>query len=120
MLPAGVMIGELFMIQAQEVQDRGMQIPEMHLALHRTCPGFISTAVHITPLNPATGKPEGKAMWIMPCFILVVAGNKSRATELTTPNHQGVIKQAAHFKVSKQGGNRGIGRLAIGTQVAAM
>ena len=81
MLPAGVVIGQFFMIQTQQVQDRGMQIPEMNLALHGTCPGFISAPVHITALNPAAGKPKGKAVRIMPRFILVVAGHESRATE---------------------------------------
>ena len=51
-IAAGMPEGELFVIEAQELQNRGVQIVDMHFVLDRGESEFIRRAVDVTAATP--------------------------------------------------------------------
>ena len=55
---AGVAVGELFVVEAEEVEDRGVQVVDVHLVLDGLEPEVVGGAVDVTPFDAAAGHPH--------------------------------------------------------------
>ena len=61
--------GELLVVHAQQVQDRGVQVVDVHAILDSVYAELIRGAVDVTTLRSAARQPDGKA-----CVVMVAAG----------------------------------------------
>jgi hypothetical protein len=91
--------GEVFVIEAKQVQDRGMQITEMYRAIDDGAAVVICFAVRVTGLHTAASHPECERAVLMPGLIFVLAWLKARTAKLTTPDDKGVIEQTAFIQI---------------------
>ena len=62
---AVVAVGELLMVEAELVQDSGMEVVHVHLALHGVVAVFVGIAVGKTWFETTSGKTNGKAIRVM-------------------------------------------------------
>ena len=93
--------------------------------MHRIDCGVEAKVVGGTPAHPGfhttTGHPNSEGVRVMvstPAWtILDVALNEWCATELTTPNDEGVVEHPAHLQVLDEPGAGLIGILALGVQL---
>src|SRR5579885_1727362 len=70
---SGVAISKLRVIEAQQVEHRGMQVVDMHAVLDRLEAEFVGRADNLPPLDAATGQPASKAI-----MIVIAAGDLAR------------------------------------------
>ena len=62
---AGVAVGELFVVEAQQVQDRGVQVVDVDLVLDRLEAELVGRAVDVAALDAAAGQPHGEAVVVV-------------------------------------------------------
>src|SRR5262249_12554213 len=106
--------GELFVVEAQEVEHRGVQIMDMHGFFHGLISEFVGGAVNVSRLYAAAGEPHGEAVRIMvaPGSFAVAAGGEfddGGSTKLAAPDDQGFVEQAALLEVFEQRADRLVG-----------
>ena len=91
--------GEIFVIEAKHVQDRGMQITEMYRAIDDGTSIVVRFAMSVTGLHTAASHPECERAVLMPGLIFVLAWLKARTAKLTTPDDKGVIEETAFIQI---------------------
>ena len=64
-IAAVVAIGEFFVIEAELMQNGGMEVVHVHLALHGVVTVFVGIAVRKTWFEAASGKANGKTIRVM-------------------------------------------------------
>lgn len=64
-IPTGVTIGETFVVQAQAVQDRGLQIVYMHRILGDSEAQFIGLSDDSASPHATTGDPQAEAVGVV-------------------------------------------------------
>src|SRR5262245_31958749 len=111
------------MVEAQKLEDRGVEIMNMNGILNRSKPEFISGPVNIAAADAAAGHPHRKPVMIVVTavdFSGIGAGsgklNSGCASKFTAPNHEGVVKHAALLEIRQQGADRLVafkGELAV-------
>ena len=72
---AVVAVGELLMVEAELMQDGGMEVVHVHLALHGVVTVFVGITIGKTRFEAASGKANGKTIRVMiaaGAFILCV------------------------------------------------
>src|SRR4051794_20143666 len=57
-VPPGVAIGQLLMVEAQQVQHRGVKVMDVDLLLHGGEAELVRRAVGLAALHPAAGQPH--------------------------------------------------------------
>jgi hypothetical protein len=62
---AGVTVSEFFVIEAEEPQDRGVEIVNVNLVLNRSETKFVGRAVDVATFDAAAGEPGGEAVMIV-------------------------------------------------------
>ena len=116
-IPPGISIGQFFMIEPEEVQNRGVKIVDVHLILY----GFESEFVRLSELCAsfcaAPGHPHGEAVVVVitPHLRIGVVGSwrgqfhGRGAPEFAAPDHQRVFEEPALFEVLEESGDGLIG-----------
>ena len=96
------------------MQNRGMQIVDMDLLIHRVPAEFVGGAVDRPAFHAAAGQPhrETKRMVVPPVALL---GHR-RPAELAAPDDQRVLEQAARPQVLEKSGDRPVCGGAVGRQ----
>src|SRR5262245_38395239 len=89
-IAAAVVVGEPGMIQAEQVQDRGVQVVEVHLALSGRARQRVAGAVTEAAFHPTAGHPHRVATIVMIPSIAVLAGGG--ASEFSAPDEQRVLE----------------------------
>src|SRR5207253_6741578 len=87
------------MIDAEQVQQRGMDIMDLRrvLAVGGLVAPLVARAVGYAPFDAATAEPVGEAERIM-IASLATLGTR-HAPELRGPEDQGIVEQAALFQI---------------------
>ena len=103
----GVSVGQLFMIDSQQVQQRGVHIVHVDLVLNRFMPEFIGRPKGKTRFDTAATQEVSKAFRVViatigPLFEWVT-------TEFASPPDQSVFQQPALFHISDQPRDRLVG-----------
>ena len=100
-------------INAEEIQHRGVQVMHVNHVLHRVVAQFVSVAVAETALDRTSGHPHRKALDV------VIASGRSaaplrhrRPPELAAEHDQGIFEQPAILQVLDERGGRPIHVLA--------
>ena len=82
-IPAGVSVGQIFVIQSHEVKNGGVEIMDMDLIFHGREAKLVGRTVGHAALDSSAGEPNGKSMVIM---IAPTSSLRHRgATKLTSP-----------------------------------
>lgn len=108
-IPPSIAVGQLFVIEPEQVKDGGMEIIDVYLVHRRLVPDLIRLAIRKAALDPATGEPCGKTMRVVIATGLTPLLSNRQATEFPSPYHKGLVKQTPLIKVGQQTGNRLIG-----------
>ena len=64
-IPTGVAVSELLVVEAEETQDRGMQVVDVHRLLHGFESELVRRPVYLATLHPATGHPQSKSIVVV-------------------------------------------------------
>ena len=88
------------MVEPEEMQDRRVEIVDMHPVLDSLEPEIVGLPILKSTFHPASGHPHGEAMVIMVPSQCGVRGvrprrgkfNGWRSPEFTSPNHEGVVE----------------------------
>ena len=102
--------GEVFVIEAEKVQDGGVEIVEMDSASDGAVAEFVGLAVHETSFDSAAGHPGAEAAWLVLAAVFFDGGGAAEvlapggAAKLATPDDEGLIEQAARLQIMDQSG----------------
>ena len=90
---AGVFVGQRLVIESQQMEDRRVQIVEVHAVFHRGNAVLVGRAIGRATLHASAGHPEGESggVVVAPVRLLDVR----RAAELATPNNQRLLEQTS-------------------------
>ena len=110
-------VGELFVVEAQEVQDGGVEVVDVDLVLQRVPAEFVGGSVDHAAADAPARHPHREAERMV--LAAVVPFGRGSAAEFATPQDQGVFQQAAGFQVGEEGRNRLIDGLAALGEVFA-
>lgn len=102
-VPPGMPIREFRMVQAQQMQDRRVQIVEVDLVLDAVVAVFIRLTVGLACLGTSAGEPHRESVRVVVPAVRVLG--RRRAPELSTPDHKRLVKQASRLEVLEQARN---------------
>ena len=85
-----VTVHEVEVVNAQQMQDGGVQIMHVETVLHGPQAEFVRFADHLAAFHAAAGHPHGEAGGIMVATIALLA--HGCAAEFTPPDHQRIIQ----------------------------
>src|SRR5438270_9968975 len=98
-------VGETGVIDSQTVENRGVQVVNVHWVLDNVVTEFVSAAVSDPRPDPASGEPDCETTGMVVTAV-ILGGQGSLAVngaaKLAAPDHQGVVKQPTRFEVGDQ------------------
>ena len=68
-ISAAVSISEFGVIESHQMQDRGVQVVDIHSIFYRIDSQFVGRAVNVAPLGSAASEPNGET-----CIVVVSSG----------------------------------------------
>src|SRR5260370_840174 len=96
---AGMAEGELFVIEAEQRKNGGVQIVDVHLVFHSGESVIVRRAVNVAALDPAARQPHGKTVGIVVTAVdLAVVGtgrgqfNSGGTAKFSAPDDQRVFQ----------------------------
>src|SRR5688572_22877488 len=93
---AGVVVGELFVVQAEQVQDGGVQVGGGDNIFDGRATHGVGGAVAESAFHAAAGHPHGAAFVVVPAAAGVVFVRP--AAELAAPEYERLLEHAALLK----------------------
>ena len=109
---AVMVIRKAFVIEAEDVQNRGMEIVDGGGLLDRFIPEFVGGAVADAFFHSGAGHPGGEPGGV----VIAAAGaflESGHAAEFGAPDDEGVLEQASLFQVDEEGGGWLVHDLAV-------
>ena len=107
-------VGQPFVVETQQVQDRRLEVVDVDLVLDPGEAHLVGLAEREPTLHPATGQHDAEAVGIVVApedgAARGAAFAEGRAAKLAAPDDEGVVEQAALLEVLDQG-RRGLVRL---------
>ena len=101
-LDAVVVKGEPFVIQAEQVQNGGVEIVNAHWLVRREIADFVGSAVAETRLQSRSSHPNGEDVLMMITALAVDALSDGRAAKFSRPEHECIFEEAAGFQILKR------------------
>ena len=103
-----VTVREFGVVEADEVQDRRVQVVDRHAVFDRVVAELVGLAVAESAFDTAARHPhrESIRMMIAAGIGLVARLHRRRAPELPAPENECVVEHAAGFQVEQQAGDR--------------
>ena len=106
-VPAGVVVGELVVIEAEEVKEGAVDVADVVDAVDCFVADVIGSADGVACFGAAAREPHRHGIGVM---IATVAGASAiaivwGAAEFSGPDDEGVIEHAALFEVLEKGGD---------------
>ncbi len=120
-MPALELVSQALVVDAQAVQQRRLQIVDMHRVLHDVVAIVVGLAQADAGLDAASGNPHGKAARMMVSAIVRVcqlALAIDGSAKLATPDHQSLIQKPLLLQILNQSCRSLIGPFALQRQVA--
>ena len=98
-----VTICQLFVIEAQQVQDRRVQVVNVHFVFAGAGPQFVRCAVNHATFYAATGQPDAESAVVVIAagIVIAIAITRDGAPKLAAPDHQRAVEQPGLFEVSQ-------------------
>src|SRR5207245_1506446 len=110
-IPPTVAVGQPLVIQAHQVQNRGVQVVDMDFVLDGVPAVIVGGAVRQAAAHPPAGEPHGESEGMM--LAAIRALRRRRAAEFAAPDDERFIEQSARFQILQQTGDRFIRGEAI-------
>ena len=107
---AGVAVGELFVVESEEVQDGGVEVVDMHAVVNGTKAEFVRFAPCHAATDTAACEEGGEAVVIVVTSGAIFRGGS--ASEFAAPEDEGVIEESALFEVREESGDGAIDGVA--------
>src|SRR5262249_34357726 len=101
-LDAVVVEGEFLVIEAEQVQQRGVQVVNAGRPLGRLVADLVGGAVMEPRLQPRAGHPDGEDELMVVAALAADALSERRPAELAVEQYQRVVEQAARLQVAQQ------------------
>src|SRR5688572_8508841 len=105
-LPALEREGELLVVEAQEVQDGGLQVVDMHRFLGDVKPEVVGGTDGLASFQTAAGEPDRERLRMMVAAESPaergIGFHHGRTAEFATPNDKRVFEQAALLEVLEE------------------
>ena len=98
-------VGEFFVVDAEQVQERGVHVVDVHLVLLGVEAVIVGGAVGEAAFHAGTGHPHGKAPRVVVAAVHAGALHGGCAAEFTAPQHQRVVEQPTRLEVGEQSGD---------------
>jgi hypothetical protein len=107
---------QLRVVEAQEMQQRRVQVVHVHPVLHRVEAQIVRLADRLAALDTAAGEPVGEGVRVVVAAVGAALHHR-RAAELAAPDHQSVVQHPPLLQVGDQRRRSLIGVLAVLLQV---
>src|SRR6185503_2874725 len=88
-------IGELRVIEPEQMQNGGMQVVHVHAVRGRVEAKLVGLAQSETRFHAAAGEPHREGAGVMISTIVTTALDHGSTAKFTAPNDEGVIEQTA-------------------------
>ena len=115
-------VDEAFVVEAEEVEDSGLDVVDVDGVFGDLHAEFVGGAVGDAGFDAAAGHPHGEGLGVVIASAAASecgAGfNHGGASEFAAPDDKGVFEQSAFFKVFDKGGGGLIGLFAFGFESA--
>ena len=98
-------IGQLLMVDAQQMQDGGLKVVNMDAPFGYVESVVVGTAMYMARLHAAAAHPERKYAAMMIAAIVVGLGRAlriRRPAELAAPNHQRIVQHPTLLQIKDQ------------------
>jgi predicted amidohydrolase len=114
---AAVVVGQAGVVDAQQVQDRGVQVVDVDAVLDGVHAQLVGGAVHQAARTPPPASSIEKPVWwwSRPAWPFCLGLGRRACGRTRRPRHQRVFQQAALLQIGQQ--RRG-GAVAVGAQLA--
>ena len=107
---AGVAVGQPLVVEAQQVQNRRVQVVDAGRLVDGLEAEVIGGAVNRAAAHAAAGHPHAEAVRVVVAaelrFAVAAEFDRRRATELAAPDDQRVVEHAALLQIGEQRGDR--------------
>ena len=111
-------VGQSLVVDAEAVQDGGVEVVQVDAVVLRVVAKFVGTAVDHAGLDAAAGQAHGEAVRVMVAPIALIATLSHRcAPELATPHDQRFVEHPAPAQVDEQCRHALIDTLGLARQV---
>ena len=113
-------VGELGVIDSQAVQNRGVEVVDIHWIFHDVVTEVIGLAEGDAAFNATAGHPQAETAWVMVAPIVVFSQSTlrvDRASELAAPDHERLIEHASLFQILNERCRGLIGLQALATNL---
>ena len=100
-------IGEAFVIDAEAMENRGLEVVDVHGILQGIEAEIIRATESHTGLDTAAGHPDREGLAVMVASVLLTISSTlgvRGASELAAPDDEGVVEHAALLEVLDQRG----------------
>ena len=97
-------VGEALVVEAQQMEQRGVQVVHVHRVLLRVVAVVVGAAVGEAWLHAAAGEEVGEPMWVVIAAGAAFAGR--RASEFAAPPDERVFEHPALLEIGQQRCNR--------------
>ena len=98
-ITSSVPIGESFMVHAEQVQDGGLQVMNIHFVIPQVVSEFITAAMDDTTLDAGSCKPRAVHTGMVTSAIGARRGDEWAAAKLCGKDDQGIIEHSPRFQV---------------------
>ena len=105
-------VGQLGVVEAEQVQDRGVQVVDVDLVGGCVEAELVGLAERGAGLHSAAGQPHAETIRVMVAAVVASLDHRS-AAELAAPDDQRVVEQAPLLEVAQQRGGWLVGRAAL-------
>lgn len=92
MLAAFMLVGELVVVQAEGVEDGGVEVAEVDFSFDRAGAGFVRGSVGVAAFKAAASQPEGEPAVVVAGFVFAIVGREARAAEFASPDDQRIFQ----------------------------
>src|SRR5580704_6838051 len=114
---AGIAVGQMFVVETQDVQDRGVIVVDMDRVGRDLDSVLVRFAIGRSPFYTRAGQQAGEGGRIMVATFAVGSVGPGRAAELSADCHERVVEQAPSFNVSEESGQSPIDAERLGSMV---
>ena len=97
---AGMSIGELSMIEAEEVQHCRVEVMDGASVFNGVVAKFVGASIAKTSSDAASGHPHRESIRMMiPSFRAIAFLDRRGSPEFASPKNQGVIEESSFFEI---------------------
>ena len=92
---AGVAVGELFVIDAEQVEDGGVEVVDVHSIFNGVESDFVSGADDLSALDASAGHPHGEAGGVVVASVTFFG--HGGAAKFSSPDDQCIVQKSSAF-----------------------